>query len=832
VPNKWLESDFNLSYLSDELLGTLSQCGMIIANLGKTYLADRLTTEGLSIESAIDHTYMSSELCNKSSVQKLTTSSTDHLPITANISYSKKPKGYKNVQITKRCMKNFNTTNWNLCLATRDWESIGTMTEVDEMAKQFSILVNEALDDIAPLKKVTCKPGYVHGLSNYTKQLMAERDSARRQIKSTPGDRWIALQKYKTLRNRVTKQIREEVIHANGKRMDEASSESEYWKIIKDINDPPSVNSWKLLCSNDSETVIVNEAEIATKFNEHFVDKIENLKANIDTSLKTDPLQFLKKKVENLNLKFSLKTVSIKNVIKTMKKMKMKKSSGRDGISQACLLSGMTVLAIPLTHIINSSITAGKVPAHWKEAIVVPILKKGSKTDVNNYRPISCLVAASKVLEKIVCDQVTKFFEVNNLLPNNQHGFRATRSTMTALTAMQREWIQNTENGLITGVLIWDLSAAFDTVDTGLLCMKLRLYGFDKLSRDWFCSFLTGRSQKVRIGNSLSASLLLTSGVPQGGTLSPIIFTIYTADLELWVKKSSVFNYADDTSSSYAHKTLEIMLKSLQDDADAIINFMALNGLVANQKKTLFMLLNNKNQTPLSDPVSIRVGNTIIKQEKSTKLLGMTIEKNQCWKEHFFGKNGLISSLNKRLFMIKRVSNHIPQTKLLQLAHALWMSKLRYGLQLCTNVRTDESELKSGNIKSAQVAQNKLLRLLLRVPFDDRTSTSELLEKTGLLSVNQLAASIKLLEAWKSENVPNYPVQLEPNKRIESTRDRQLRPGTIRKWNQDAKSTAEKECFSRNTAKLWNCAPLIIKTAKSLNQTKKAIKTYFKSLPI
>ncbi len=317
------------------------------------YLADRLTTEGLSIESAIDHTYLSSDLCNKSSVQKLSTSSTDHLPITANISYSKKPKGYKNVQITKRLMKNFNTTNWNLCLASRDWESIGAMTEVDEMAKQFSILVNEALDDIAPLKKVTCKPGYVHGLSNNTKQLMAERDSARRQINSTPGDRWIALQKYKTLRNRVTKQIREEIIQANGKRMDEASSESEYWKIIKDINDPPSVNNWKLVCSDDSETVIVNEEEIATKFNEHFVNKIELLKANIDTSLKTDPLQFLERKVENKNLKFSLKTVSIKTVIKTMKKMKMKKSSGRDGISQACQLSGMTVLAIPLTHIIS-----------------------------------------------------------------------------------------------------------------------------------------------------------------------------------------------------------------------------------------------------------------------------------------------------------------------------------------------------------------------------------------------------------------------------------------------------------------------------------------------
>jgi hypothetical protein len=99
-----------------------------------------------------------------------------------------------------------------------------------------------------------------------------------------------------------------------------------------------------------------------------------------------------------------------------------------------------------------------------------------------------------------------------------------------------------------------------------------------------------------------------------------------------------VFNYADDTSSTFAHKTLEPVLNSLQDDADAILKFMASNGLVANQKKTVFMLLNYKNQTPLSDPVSIRVGSSIIKQEKSTKLLGMTIEENQCWKEHFFGK--------------------------------------------------------------------------------------------------------------------------------------------------------------------------------------------------
>ena len=107
------------------------------------------------------------------------------------------------------------------------------------------------------------------------------------------------------------------------------------------------------------------------------------------------------------------------------------------GISQECLLLGQEALAAPLTDIINQSIRTGIFPAQWKEAVVVPILKKGDAKDPKNYRPVSCLAAASKVLEKVVCEQLTRFVEVHKILPNNQHGFRQGRSTMTALTAIQ-----------------------------------------------------------------------------------------------------------------------------------------------------------------------------------------------------------------------------------------------------------------------------------------------------------------------------------------------------------------------------------------------------------
>ena len=140
----------------------------------------------------------------------------------------------------------------------------------------------------------------------------------------------------------------------------------------------------------------------------------------------------------------------------------------------------MEELVKPLTKIINQSIKEGKFPENWKKAIVTPVLKKGSTKDKNNYRPVSCLMVLSKVLEKVVCSQITDFMEQNDLLPENQHGFREHRSTMSAHANIQQEWAMNSDGKEKTGVLLWDLSAAFDCLDAVLLCKKLEIYGFDE----------------------------------------------------------------------------------------------------------------------------------------------------------------------------------------------------------------------------------------------------------------------------------------------------------------------------------------------------------------
>ena len=123
------------------------------------------------------------------------------------------------------------------------------------------------------------------------------------------------------------------------------------------------------------------------------------------------------------------------------------------------------------------------------------------------------------------------------------------------------------------------------------------------------------------------------------------------------------------------------------------------------------------------------------------------------------------------------------------------------------------------------------MRLIANSSLSERKSTAELLKNTGFLSVNQLAASIKITEVWKSVNLPNYPIELEPNTVGKPESDRSLRASSCRLWNQDAKSKAEKECFSRNAAKIWNAAPSVIKNATTLGVAKKLIKLHCKTLP-
>ena len=247
----------------------------------------------------------------------------------------------------------------------------------------------------------------------------------------------------------------EDNIDHNNNKIMEAKSESELWRIANNVIKPKDQSSIKL---NINGKIINDEKEVAEKFNEFFVEKIALLKQDIDKTLIKDPLEKLANKMKNNKNRFSLKKISQSKLLKTMNKLKKKKSAGIDGLCQDQLILGASVLVSPLAFIINKSIITGMFPSAWKEALITPVLKKGCAETMSNYRPVSCLPAASKVLESIACEQMSNYLEKFGLLPENQHGFRPKRSTMTAWEDIQLDWAQKTEERNVTGVLLWDLS--------------------------------------------------------------------------------------------------------------------------------------------------------------------------------------------------------------------------------------------------------------------------------------------------------------------------------------------------------------------------------------
>ena len=247
-------------------------------------------------------------------------------------------------------------------------------------------------------------------------------------------------------------------------------------------------------------------------------------------------------------------------------------------------------------------------------------------------------------------------------------------------------------------------------------------------------------------------------------------------------------------------------------DAQNVLTFMASNGLVANKSKTEFLVLNHKPDSAI-DLGNISVGGATVSRTSHTKLFGIIIEESQEWSQHL---KSLQSSLNARLFIIRRIKQQIPESKLIQIVHSLWICKLRYGLQLCIKVRLTNEDPITADLKALQATQNRMLRMINNNRISDMVSSRSILEKFNLLSVNQTAASIKLVEVWKSFNQDGYPISFEPYNQNLHNHNRDLRPQANRLLKDNCRLKRNESSFSIDAARLWNAAPKEISEAPSI----------------
>ncbi|XP_044162898.1 uncharacterized protein LOC114956623 [Acropora millepora] len=264
-------------------------------------------------------------------------------------------------------------------------------------------------------------------------------------------------------------------------------------------------------------------------------------------------------------------------------------------------VSQCNVLLPVLTRFINTSLKSGQFPVVWKEALVLPLLKKpGLDILFKNFRPVSNLPFVSKLTESAVYNQTHGHICKNNLYPPNQSSYRKNYSTETALLRVKNDILLNMNKQHVTLLILLDLSAAFDTVDHNVLLRRLHSkFGISGTALEWFSSYLRGRSQRVMVQGNLSQKLNLEFGVPQGSCLGPLLFTIYASKLFDVIKEHlpTVHCYADDTQPLYVsfspNKSTgqSEAVNAIQHCVKDVRNWMNNDKLLLNDDKTEFLMI-------------------------------------------------------------------------------------------------------------------------------------------------------------------------------------------------------------------------------------------------
>ena len=525
------------------------------------------------------------------------------------------------------------------------------------------------------------------------------------------------------------------------------SDNKKFWKTIKPLFSDKVVTTSKItLCENDE--VHDNDAQVAEDFGSFFSKivtelKIPDLFKLPVTYQENDPIkkairkyknhpsiQLIKRKIRNIG-KFSFSPVDEGAVWDEITLLDTSKASPIHSIPPNIIKENLDIFGKKINIDFNASVVSGVFPNNLKYADVSPIFKQGDRSDKSNYRPISILPAMSKVFEKLYSHQISKYMEP--YLSIYQCGFRKNMGAQNGLLYLLEKWRKCLDKKGSTGILLTDLSKAFDCLRHDLFLAKLNAYGFDYNSIKLINSYLTGRFQRVRINANYSSWFEILFGVPQGSIMGPLCFNIDNSDLFLEEMESDMSNYADDNTPFSCQDDIESVIETLNTDCKVILEWFCNNGFVANPDKFHFL----SSATDKNHYLEVQ-GNKIY-DSNCEKLLGIKIDFKLSFEPHV---STLCRKASQKLHALARISHFVTNHQRRKIMKAFIISHFGY----CPLVWMCHSRKLNNRI-------NNIHERSLRIVYNDYSiSFNDLLVKDKSVTIHIRNIQTLAIEMYKAAN--------------------------------------------------------------------------------
>ena len=715
----WILGDLNIDFLkrddpkTKKLIDFLRLTGLTQHILKPT----RLTVFS---KSCIDHIITNVDLNIISSVGVLNDVISDHYPVYVCVKKERNHVEFK--KIKGRTYRKYDKNIFQTLISQGDWTLFYALTDPIELWDFILNMIRTHIDIMCPIKFLKIRSNSQPWITQEVIEAINDRNELYSDLQRSNDDGdIIEARRARNRTNRLVLNAKSEYITNTLEQ--HKDDPKKFWRIL---------NNTLLKSENESSNIVFdignnqystpeNSCEI---INTHFANVGRRLNAQFDT----DNIEDLYETVYNIDTNDDDIVFCLNDIVKLVNNIDVHKGSGIDFLPTFILKDCFEKIPTQLTYLFNQSITLAIFPESWAIATITPIPKVGNTHLVNNWRPISIVPLIGKLMEKLCTNLLNKHLEINNILCDEQYGFRPKRSTSLAIFNYIKSITEEINRKKIVGAIYLDFAEAFDSINHDLLIHKLSDMGCNKRLLFWIKNYLKNRKIRTKLNNTISTTEPLICGVPQGSVLGPALFLCYINDLALTVRRLGldVSLFADDAVIYCSNHDQQFIQMRLERALSKIIYWCKANFININIGKTKFCIYGTKSRVEAIDINTIGEPESEISRCHQYCYLGVKLDEYLTLKQNY---NNVFKKFSYKVYQFGKIKKYINTPTRILVYKQTVMPLVEY-VSFMLNMNTNQ------DIMKLQRLQNRALRMCFDVynPIDTSVNDLHVMARVKLLN--------------------------------------------------------------------------------------------------